>query len=256
MLPESSALNRHRVQLLVSARNRDEIEPALLGGCEILDFKDPFKGALGMVDAETVHSISEYFQAHPIDIPVSMALGELTDRLADRKTLLIPNFITYLKMGLAQTQGMSHWYSEWQKLKQQIEATNQTRFQWIAVAYADWEQAAAISPHDVLKAALESECAGLLIDTFLKQGQTLLDHLALDELNSLIDEAHSHQLKIALAGSLRQKDLATLANISPDIIGIRSAACRGSLRTDSIQEQLVQAFHRQLEQHFAQTNSG
>ncbi|QDT43545.1 hypothetical protein Pan241w_36470 [Gimesia alba] len=256
MRPESSVLNPQRVQLLVSAMHRDEIAPALAGGCDILDFKDPTQGALGMIDAETLYSISDYFQTHPIDIPVSLALGELTDRLADSKTPLIPSAITYLKMGLANTQGMDHWYSDWQDLKKRIEATGQTTFQWIAVAYADWEQANSISPQDVLAAAIESECAGLLIDTYLKQGQTLLDHLSLDELNTLIEQAHAHQLKIALAGSLRQKDLAALSSISPDIIGIRSAACRGSLRTDSVQEQAVRAFRQQLERQTVLSESG
>tara|TARA_R110002095_G_scaffold216295_1_gene212873 strand:+ start:13135 stop:13818 length:684 start_codon:yes stop_codon:yes gene_type:complete len=227
-----------------------------MGGCDILDFKDPFQGALGMIDAETLCSITEYFESHPVEIPVSLALGELIEWSGNRIATRIPSAITYLKMGLAHTRQMADWYSDWQDFKQQIEETNQTTFQWIAVAYADWEQAEAVSPQEVLTAAIDSGCAGLLIDTFFKQGQSLLDHLSLDELNALIEQAQSQRLKIALAGSLRQKDLAALSGVSPDIIGIRSAACRGNLRTDSVQEQAVRDFRRQLDQQSALTRSG
>lgn len=249
-------MNSHHVQLLVSVRNREEIRPALAGGCDILDFKEPAHGALGMIDAETLHSISEFFQTDPLDIPVSLALGELTDWSESQPAPLLPPAITYLKMGLSHTAEMPHWYSIWQDLINRIEDTNQTAYHWIAVAYADWEQADAISPQDVLTAAIESESAGLLIDTYFKQGRNLLDHLQLDELSALIEQAQSHGLKIALAGSLQQRDLAILSSISPDIIGIRSAACRGHLRTDCIQEQAIRDFRRQLDQQSVLSRSG
>lgn len=261
MRQKSSALNAHSVQLLVSVRNRKEIQPALAGGCDILDFKEPLNGALGMIDAATLRSISESFQSAPVEIPISLALGELTEWSDNRTPPVIASIITYLKMGLAHTAEMPHWYSAWRAVRTQIEEASETPFQWIAVAYADWQEAEAISPQEVLSAAIDSECAGLLIDTYCKQGQSLLDHLSLDELNALIEQAQSHQLKIALAGSVQQKDLAALSGISPDIIGIRGAACRGNLRTDCVQEQAVRDFRRQLErqsttEHSIQSNSG
>lgn len=249
-------MNLHHVQLLVSIRNRNEITPALQGGCEILDLKDPFSGALGMVDAPTLLSISEAFLNQPVDIPLSMALGELIEWQGKGTFPSIPAEITYLKMGLSQTAGQHNWYARWLNLTKRIEEKNNTPFRWIAVAYADWKQANAISPQEVLAAAIESQCAGLLVDTYSKQGQSLLDSLSLDELGKLIEQARSHKLKIALAGSINLENLAALSDVSPDIIGIRGAACTGNQRTSGVQEQAVRNFRKQLDRQYAMTESG
>tara|TARA_R110002111_G_scaffold261492_1_gene334521 strand:- start:34347 stop:35147 length:801 start_codon:yes stop_codon:yes gene_type:complete len=249
-------LNSHHVQLLVSIRHRDEIAPALRGGCDILDLKDPLNGALGMVDAQTLRSISESLHAQPVAVPVSMALGELLEWQEDRSIPFIPAEITYLKMGLSHTAGQRNWHSHWLDVTKRIEEKNRTAFQWIAVAYADWKQAKAISPQKVLAAAIESQCAGLLIDTYSKQGQSLLDLLSLDELKALIEQAQSHNLKIALAGSINNENMVSLSEVSPDIIGIRGAACFKNQRTNGLQEQAVRKFRNQLDRQFAFTRSG
>jgi len=249
-------LNSHHVQLLVSIRHRDEIEPALRGGCDILDLKDPLNGALGMVDESTLRSICESLRNRPVSVPVSMALGELREWQEKHSAPLIPAEITYLKMGLSHTAGLRNWYSDWLEVRQRIEARNNAAFQWIAVAYADWKLAKAISPQDVLAAAIESQSAGLLIDTYSKQGQNLLDTLSHDELKALIEQARSHKLKIALAGSIDSETLISLAEVLPDIIGIRGAACLGKVRTNGLQEQAVRKFRTQLDRQFALTESG
>jgi len=248
-------LNSHHVQLLVSIKNRDEILPALQGGCEILDLKDPLSGALGMVDEPTLRSISRALLDHPVDIPLSMALGELVEWQGKCASPSIPAEITYLKMGLSQTAGQHNWYARWSELTKRIEEQHNTPFQWIAVAYADWKLANAISPQEVLAAAIESQCAGLLVDTYSKQGQCLLDSLSLDELRALTEQAQSQNLKIALAGSINHENLAGLSDISPDIIGIRGAACTGNQRKSGVQAQAVRKFRIQLDRQYAQTES-
>lgn len=249
-------MNSQHVQLLVSIRNRNEILPALDGGCDILDLKEPSNGALGMVNEETLHSISDYFINQPVKVPLSLALGELVEWKVKRSTLIIPEEFTYLKMGLSETAQKHNWYSDWVNLKQQIEEKNKATFQWIAVAYADWKQANAISPQEVLTAAIESQCAGFLIDTFHKQGQSLLDSLSLAEIQKLIDRAQSHKLKIALAGSITYENLEMLSNVSPDIIGIRGAACLWNQRTNQVQKLAVKKFRKQLDRQYTFMESG
>jgi (5-formylfuran-3-yl)methyl phosphate synthase len=249
-------VNSQNVQLLVSIRHRDEILPALQGGCDILDLKEPLSGPLAMVDEETLHSISEFFQSQPATVPLSMALGELIEWHAKSSSPFIPKEITYLKMGLSQSINHQDWYTDWLSLRKQIEERNSTTFEWIAVAYADWQEALSISPQEVLAAAISSQCSGLLIDTYSKQGQSLLDCLSLAEIKALIEQARSHDLTIALAGSINHENLASLPDVSPDIIGIRSAACRGNQRTNSLQEQAVRTFRQQLDSQYALTESG
>ena len=249
-------MNSQQVQLLVSIRNRDEILPALQGGCDILDLKEPLSGPLAMVDEETLHSISEFFSSQPVTVPLSMALGELMEWQGKSVTPLIPAEITYLKMGLSQTIRKQNWYADWLNLRKQIEDSNSTTFQWIAVAYADWRKANAVSPQEILAAAISSQCTGLLIDTYSKQGQSLLDFLSLEQIKMLIEQARAHQLTIALAGSINLENLESLSDVLPDIIGIRSAACQGNQRTNRLQEQSVRNFRKQLDTQYALTESG
>jgi len=249
-------LNSQQVQLLVSIRNRNEILPALQGGCNILDLKEPLNGPLAMIDEETLHSISEFFASQPITIPLSMALGELKEWQGKSDSLLIPKEVTYLKMGLSQTAGNENWYPDWMNLRHQIENNHSRTFQWIAVAYADWQLANAVSPMEVLEAAISSRCTGLLIDTFTKQGKSLLDFLSLEQIKSLTELAQANKLLIALAGSIHHENLASLSEVAPDIIGIRGAACRGNQRTSCVEEQEVRNFRKQLDCQYALTESG
>ena len=249
-------MNPHRVQLLVSIRNRDEVLPALNGGCDILDLKEPLNGALGMVDEEILHSISDYFFKQPVNVPLSLALGELVEQKEKHITPTIHPEVTYLKMGLSETKQSDRWYSDWLNWRQRIEETNKATFQWIAVAYADWKQARSIPPEDVLTAAIKSRCAGLLIDTYDKQGQSLLNCMCLEEIQRLVDRAQKNNLKIALAGSITSDHLELLSDISPDIIGIRGAACVGSQRTNQVQKLAVKSFRKELDRQYTFMESG
>ncbi|WP_417389520.1 (5-formylfuran-3-yl)methyl phosphate synthase [Gimesia sp.] len=243
---KEAALNPHQTQLLVSVRNCEEIAPAIAGGCDILDFKDPAHGALGQVDETTLRAVMEYCQQYSVTLPLSMALGELCEWKREQKGLKIPPEITYLKIGFSDSSGSKNWSSDWQNLIQRIEESSGHQHQWIAVAYADWKQADSLAPDEVLEAASENRCAGLLIDTFSKQNGRLLDLLPPDTLGEIIERAKSSQLKIALAGSLRIQDLEILSDLAPDIIGIRGAACLSFNRTSVIQESAISSFRKQM----------
>ncbi|KAA0132918.1 hypothetical protein FYZ48_24015 [Gimesia chilikensis] len=249
-------MNPRRVELLVSVRNCEEIAAALAGGCDLLDFKEPLNGALGMVNSESLQMIAAYCERHNITQPLSMALGELVE-WQERSTMpRIPSAMKYLKLGLSETRTLSNWISCWREVTERIETEHQRQFDWIAVAYADWEQASAASPLEVLSAAIESRCAGLLIDTFHKQGLGLTDLLSMEMLDELIQRAHRHGLKVALAGSIRLGDLEALSPIQPDIIGIRGAACSEKLRTSRVEASAVREFRMQLEEQFHCHHSG
>ena len=65
-----------------------------------------------------------------------------------------------------------------------------------------------------------------LIDTYLKDGQGLLEWIDLDRLRVLSVEARSAGMLLAIAGSLDLPALDRLAGIA-DVIGVRGAACSG-----------------------------
>lgn len=249
-------MNPRRVELLVSVRNCHEITAALSGGCDLLDFKEPDHGALGMVSPATLQTIATYCERKAVTQPLSMALGELAEWVDRRDVPRLPPAVRYLKLGLSRTRKISEWHSCWQAVRGQIERAQQRHYAWIMVAYADWEQADSVPPQEILSAACENRCAGLLLDTFGKQGTGLLDLLSIEELAEIIERTRAAGMKVALAGSLRESDLPALSALQPDIIGIRGAACGGQQRTSPVEESAVRQFRMQLDQQFACSHSG
>ena len=59
---------------------------------------------------------------------------------------------------------------------------------------------------------------------------TLFDYLDIDKLTEFVEEAHSYNLKTALAGSVKKDQLKPLHDIGCDVVGIRGAACVGGDR--------------------------
>ena len=62
--------------------------------------------------------------------------------------------------------------------------------------------------------------------------EELIDFINLDieKLKEFVDEAHSYNLKTALAGSVKKDQLKPLHDIGCDVVGIRGAACVGGDR--------------------------
>ncbi len=143
--------------LLVSVRSAAEALAALEGGAAIIDVKEPDRGALGRADPAVWAAVRA---AVPSAVPVSVALGELAEGSPPAVSW---TGIAYRKLGLAGAG------SGWEALWASYRCAAGTGPGWIAVAYADWEQAAAPSPDAVLAAALAAGCRGILLDTWDKR---------------------------------------------------------------------------------------
>src|SRR5437016_5096196 len=63
-------------QLLVSVRSAAEAEAALAGGAQVIDVKEPLRGALGRADDAAIAAVVEAVAGR---CPVSAALGELRE---------------------------------------------------------------------------------------------------------------------------------------------------------------------------------
>jgi uncharacterized protein (UPF0264 family) len=108
----------------------------------------------------------------------------------------------------------------------------------VAVVYADWQTARAPQPMDVLRIAAELRCPALLIDTWDKSAGDLFAHWSATELHQFIRNARDHQMAIVLAGSLNGSSLAAAAQLGPDLLAVRGAACADG-RTGSVTAERV-----------------
>jgi uncharacterized protein (UPF0264 family) len=211
------------MRLLVSVRSGEEVAAALAGGADIIDAKEPARGSLGAVTATVLATIAA---RTPSSVPLSVALGDcadleyLPDALAAARTgdRIAP---VYLKVGFAGVRSP-------ERIRASLETAtgSASGARVVAVGYADFDQAHSAPPEDVLRAAVAARAGGFLVDTWLKDGRALLDHVSIERLTAWSLGARAAGLLFALAGSLDFKAIARLAGIA-DVLGVRGAACRG-----------------------------
>ncbi len=212
------------------------------GGADIIDVKEPSAGSLGRASAEAIAEIVDALTHTAPHIACSVALGELIE-LSNAATMpSIPAGVQWLKMGLSGCGGQRDWRRMWMSVRERICPAAA----WIAVAYVDATAADAPPIREVLAAAIETRCAGLLLDTFTKTGGTLLDAVTTTDLVDVVQKAQAAGLLVALAGRLRLSDLPAVLAARPDVVAVRSAVCRDQNRTAVMEESLVKAFRQAM----------
>lgn len=215
------------MRLLVSVRSADEVGAALAGGAEIIDVKEPARGALGEADPEVVRAVEGRL---PPAVPLSVALGDPPDEAAVRAAVarLSPrrqHGEVILKLGFAGASDRQGVVDRLAAALDQARCIGSPAI--VAVAYADCTCAPAPSPADVLRASARTGAAGVLIDTFVKDGRDLFASISLQALAEWIAEARACGLLVAVAGSLGPDGIARVVGAGPDVIGVRGAACEG-----------------------------
>jgi (5-formylfuran-3-yl)methyl phosphate synthase len=224
------------VRLLVSVVSAAEGRRALTGGADIIDIKDPTQGPLG---APSPRVVSEVVAEVAGAAPVSVALGDLpnlphTAALAARGAAL--SGADYVKVGLRGVSTPDDAVALMRAVADAVDA----RTAVIAAAYAD---AAVLDPPAVMPQWLpdvvqRAGIAGALVDTFAKDGRGLYSWLSESELVELIARTRSAGGSFAVAGQLTLGDL---CRVEADVVGVRSAVCRGGDRAAELDEELVAA---------------
>jgi uncharacterized protein (UPF0264 family) len=222
-------------KLLVSVRSAEEAQTALDGGASIIDVKEPALGSLGRASASTIARVIGHVAGL---VPVSAALGDLDGHRADGSE--DPSFrgLSYVKWGLAGTA------PRWQQLLLSA-AIKHNAFNPdclpVAVAYADWQAARAPNPDAVLSFVRKQAWPVFLLDTWQKDGRTLLDWLSYREIGRLCQICGRDGIQVALAGSLGINQIAQLLALEPDIFAVRGAVCSRNDRTASLNPVRVRA---------------
>jgi uncharacterized protein (UPF0264 family) len=215
-------------RLLVSVRSAAEAESALVGGADLIDVKEPLNGSLGRADNGV---IAEVLRSIAGRRPVSAALGEW--RQWDSRESLLDG-LSYLKWGLSGLCDTVELVSAFRGLQARLPS-----YRLVTVAYADWKRAAAPAPEVLCRMACEGRWGPYLIDTWNKDGSTLLDWLKVNEIEALVDRCHAAAIPIALAGSLGRREMQILAAVEADWLAVRGAVCVGRKRTATVDETAV-----------------
>ncbi len=215
-----------RVRLLVSVRDAAEAALARDGGADLIDGKDPERGALGALPAETVRAIV----AVSGDRLTSAVAGEPRDAAEASGCLaaLAGTGVGYLKIAWAPGRDATGLL---------LPAGRPV----IAVLFAEDGPDGADVPG--LAAAGFS---GAMIDTRGKDGRRLTDHLALPRLAGFTAACRAHGLLSGLAGSLRLDDIPGLAALRPGYLGFRGGLCAAADRTGRLDPARIAEAARRL----------
>lgn len=240
--------------LLVSIRDAEEARYALAGGADILDVKEPLRGPLGAADEETLRAVASAVQSQSGQVSLTAALGEALD-MGGVSIPAVPEGYSYCKLGMSWLRHRANWEDRWRKSRAVFEDRAGRQLDWVAVAYADDIAAGSPPISEVLSAGIRANCRGLLIDTFDKSAGRLTDFLTRGCLEELAYEAHEAKMFLAVAGRLRVEDLELLRDCPIDVVGVRTAACAGELRSGRVTREQTERCRAALESSMAATNA-
>jgi uncharacterized protein (UPF0264 family) len=216
--------------LLASAADADEVGTALLAGADIVDLKDPARGVLGACDMRTLAAAAAARRRLAPGRPLSAALGAAgADDIAPLAAAAARLGFDYLKAGL---DGITDGREAAALLRPLAAAARSaapgTRL--IAASYADAVAVGALAPADLPAAAAAAGYDGCLLDTAVKDGRGVLDHLGIAGIVRFVNDCRARGLLAAVAGSIAAPQIATVVAADPDIIGARGALCAGGRR--------------------------
>lgn len=200
-------------RLLVSVRDPAEAEAAVLAGADLIDAKDPGRGALGALDPAMVRAIL----ARVGPAAATSAVADASVPPAE----MAASGVDWVKLGIA-----SRLWADPRALAA-LAATVPGRL--IAVLFAEDEPGA-----DLVPALAAAGFAGAMIDTAGKSGARLPDLAEPAHLSAFTAACRAQGLLCGLAGSLRITDIAALCVHAPDYLGFRGGLCRDLDRTNGI----------------------
>ncbi|TWT31464.1 (5-formylfuran-3-yl)methyl phosphate synthase [Blastopirellula retiformator] len=224
-------------QLLVSVRSAAEARAALAGGADLIDVKEPTLGSLGAAKPQVWREVIDQIDGQ---LSVSVALGEISDR-GSRFDADSFRGASMVKFGLANMADVANWRTIATARYQQVPPECVR----VAVYYVDQSRANCPPLNEVLRWSREISATAVLLDTYVKDGQSLFDFVSARELAQTIAAIHAGDQLAACGGSLAEAHFSAAIEAGADVLAVRGAACAGS-RTGEVREERVAALRRSL----------
>jgi len=224
------------MQLLISVAGPAEARAALRGGADVIDAKDPRRGALGPVSLQRLAAIRAAVAGAR---PLSAAVGDATSEQAVAGAVAAAHSVgvAFVKLGLAGVTSEARADRLALAARRAVETAVVTRL--VLVAYADWRSAVSLPPARVVAVAADVGAAGVLLDTATKRAPLFAVESPAG-VAAWVAAAHAAGLFAALAGGLSGPDLARARSLGADVVGVRGAACVGG-RTGRVSRARVAA---------------
>ena len=215
-----------KINFLISLKNIEEISNQVIQEVDILDLKNPLKGAIG---AWRVNNIKKVISLHKNKIKISATLGDI---FGDKEFLIkLKKFdclgLDFIKFGLLSID-QKNLFEKLRMIESRVFKTN-----LVCVVFVDKKNHLNLVNNN-LNYFLKCGVKNILLDTFGKKKGDLLNFCKTDYLRKFISKCKKKNIKIGLAGGLKEIQIPLIVKLNPDIVGFRSAICRSNKRTSSI----------------------
>lgn len=210
-------------KMLASVNSVAEALLVLNAQVDIIDLKQPARGALGALDTDLVMEIVAKIAGR---CPVSATIGDLPmqpELIFNAVNEMAQTGVDYIKIGFFP-DGNSYSSIVVKKLVKLAQLYN-----LIAVLFADTKPDFAIIP--VLK---QAGFKGVMLDTMNKQQGSLTQVMTKTDISEFVRLSKSQVLLCGLAGSLQLADIKTLMPFQIDYLGFRGALCEQQQRTGQL----------------------
>jgi len=205
----------------------------VLPHADIIDLKNPAMGALGALPIEVIEQIVRYVDGCK---PISATIGDLAmepKQVVAAIQAVAATGVDIVKVGMFEGEQLA--------CVEAIKPIARSGTKVVAVLIAD-----SLQKSLPLEVFAQAGFYGVMQDTAIKNGSSLLDHQDLLQLRAFVQEAREHDLICGLAGSLKEIHIESLAALEPDYLGFRSALCQNGNRKTTISATSVAAVREML----------
>ncbi|MFC4032603.1 (5-formylfuran-3-yl)methyl phosphate synthase [Streptomyces polygonati] len=238
------------MRLFVSSASVEEamVCAAVARHLDLIDVVKPDEGSLGANYPWVVRSVRE---AMPAGTQVSASLGDALFRpgtMAQAALGAAAAGADFIKVGLFGVSTPGQAIELMRGVVRAVKEYNRDGTV-VAVGYADARRIGSVGPLSIPYIAHESGADGAMVDTAIKDGSNLFDHLSPALCGGFVSAAHEYGLLAALAGSVQIRHVPELVEIDTDILAVRGAVCSGGDRDNgTIQPDLVLALRQAIDE--------
>ena len=217
---------------LASVSSVDEAQLVRSLGADVIDLKDPRRGALGALDEDSVRAIATLVDD---GATLSATIGDLPAYAAELESAVIGMRacgVDIVKVGVFEKTISPFMLSVLGRLTGR-------NIRIVLVFFAEF-----YSPDIDFQRLRGTGIMGVMLDTCDKSNGNLRNKLDDGTLAEFVHKARRAGLITGLAGSLTTEDIPPLLRINPDYLGFRGALCKQRQRNKQIDATEVSAIRK------------
>ena len=206
-------------KILASIKDLSEAKILMDTDIDIIDLKDPSKGALGRLKKNDIEIIVNFINKKKL---TSSTVGDLPND----KELISKNVneisltnVDFIKIGV--------YNNDYIKTLCNIKSSKKL----IAVFFAD----RFLPTKDEIRDLKNSGFSGVMVDTSNKKSGNLFNHVTYSQINNFLTVAKNINLLTGIAGSINKTHIGEIIKLNPNYMGFRGALCENNtIRSSNI----------------------